>query len=110
MQINSWRVMWVLAVYDTPVATAEDRRAYTRFRKLLLRQNFVQHQFSVYLRHCPTLATAHALIDRVVPGLPDSAHVAFFLLTDKQYGMTREFFGSQKVEKKPSEPRQIELL
>jgi len=25
MQVNSWRVMWVLAVYDTPVATAEDR-------------------------------------------------------------------------------------
>ena len=102
--------MWVLAAYDTPVTTPEGRRAYTRFRKELLRNNFVQHQYSVYLRHCPTMATADALIKRIRVAIPEDAHVAFFLLTDKQYGMTREYFGRADTKKKPSEPFQVELF
>ena len=38
------------------------------------------------------------------------AYVVYFLLTDKQYGMTREFIGKQKAKKKPDEPEQIELF
>jgi CRISPR-associated protein Cas2 len=110
MRINSWRAMWVLAVYDTPVTTSEGRRAYTRFRKTLLRNNFVQHQFSVYLRHCPTIAIAHALIHRVKNAIPEGAHVAFFFLTDKQYGMTQEFWGLTHTKKKPVTPCQVELF
>jgi len=110
MPINSWRVMWVLAVYDAPVTTPEARRDYARFRKFLLQNNFIQHQFSVYLRHCPTLSVAQSLIHRLRPAIPPGAHVAFYLLTDKQYGMTREFFGRKPTRKRPSEPRQIELF
>lgn len=102
--------MWVMALYDTPVTTKKERGAYSRFRKLLLRNNFVQHQFSAYLRHCPTFATADALINRIVPGIPENAHVSFYLLTDKQYGMTREFYGKKKTKKRPSEPLQVELF
>lgn len=110
MSANAWRIMWVMALYDAPVTTAEGRRAYTFFRKLLLKNNFVQHQFSVYLRHCPTFAAADSLIDRLVPGVPEGAHVSFYLFTDKQYGMTREFYGKKKTRKRPSEPRQVALF
>ena len=110
MSANAWRIVWVMALYDAPVGTPEARHAYTVFRKLLLKNNFTQHQFSVYLRHCPTFATADALINRLIPGIPEDAHVSFYLLTDKQYGMTREFFGSKKVKKRPSEPCQIALF
>jgi len=99
-----------MALYDAPVTTSEGRRAYTFFRKLLLKNNFTQHQFSVYLRHCPTFAAAEALINRLAQGVPEDAHVSFYLLTDKQYGMTREFWGRKKIKKRPSEPRQIALF
>lgn len=102
--------MWVLAVYDTPMTTPDSRRAYTQFRRMLLRNNFVQHQFSVYLRHCPTMAAAEALIHRIRFAIPEEAHVAFFLITDKQYGMTREFWGPIQTEKKPETPAQVELF
>ena len=110
MSVNAWRIVWVMALYDAPVGTPEARHAYTVFRKLLLKNNFTQHQFSVYLRHCPTFAAADALINRLIPGIPEDAHVSFYLLTDKQYGMTREFFGRKKVKKRPSEPCQIALF
>ncbi len=102
--------MWLIAVYDCPVTTSEQRAAYTRFRKCLLQLDFVQHQFSVYAKHCPTMAIAQSLIQQLEPAVPEGAHVAFFLMTDKQYGMTREFFGRTSTKKRPSAPRQIELF
>lgn len=110
MAVNGWRVMWVLAVFDFPTTTLEERRAYTQYRKELLRENFSQLQYSVYLRHFPTLASAEAQIARLRNIIPENGHVVYFLLTDKQYGMTREFFGFQKTEKKPDMPRQVELF
>lgn len=102
--------MWVMALYDMPVTTPEARRAYTRFRKLLIKNNFTQHQYSAYLRHCSTFATANALVSRLARGIPDGAHVSFYFLTDKQYGMTREFMGRETTKKRPPEPRQIALF
>ncbi len=110
MSANAWRIVWVMALYDVPMTTAEGRRAYTVFRNILLKHNFTQHQFSVYLRHCPTFAAAEALINRLALSVPEEAHVSFYLLTDKQYGMTREFWGRKKIKKRPSEPCQIALF
>ena len=110
MGINGWRVMWVLTVFDVPVVTREEVRAYTQFRKRLLQENFIQHQYSVYLKHCPTMAAAQAEIDRLRPTVPEGGHVAFFMLTDKQYGLTREFFGKNATKTAPNAPEQIELF
>jgi CRISPR-associated protein Cas2 len=110
MGVNGWRVMWVIAVYDCPMIDAEARHDYAAFRKRLLRENFVQLQNSLYVRHFPTLATAEAAIQRLRTDIPPGAQVAFFLVTDKQYGMTREFFGPRPTKKKPDLPEQIELF
>ena len=110
MAINGWRVMWVLAVFDVPTTTLEARRAYTQYRDELLKENFAQLQYSVYLRHCPTMAAAEALIARMRYRIPEDGHVVYFLLTDKQYSMTREYIGKQQARKKPDEPKQIELF
>lgn len=110
MSINGWRVMWVLAVFDVPVVTRDEVRAYTQFRKQLLQENFIQHQYSVYLKHFPTMAAAQAEIDRLRPSVPEGGHVAFFMLTDKQYGLTREFFGKKAKKFIPDAPEQIALF
>lgn len=102
--------MWILAVYDCPTTTSEARREYHRFHKRLLRENFIQHQLSVYARHFPTMAAAETVILRLKRHIPPDAHVAFFILTDRQYGMTREFFGPRPARNKPDKPAQIELF
>jgi len=102
--------MWVIAVYDCPMIEREERREYTLFRKSLLQENFFQLQNSLYVRHFPTMAVAEAAIQRLRLGIPAGAQVAFFLVTDKQYGMTREFFGPKPTRKKPNMPEQIELF
>lgn len=110
MGVNGWRVMWVIAVYDCPMTTAEERHDYAQFRKSLLRQNFIQLQYSLYVRHFPSMATAEACISRLKQGIPDGAQLAFFLVTNKQYAMTREFFGHERARFRPGEPEQIELF
>lgn len=110
MGVNGWRVMWVIAVYDCPMTDAEARHDYTLFRKRLLRENFVQLQNSLYVRHFPTLVIAETTIQRLRSHIPAGAQVAFFLVTDKQYGMTREFFGPAPTKNKPELPEQIELF
>jgi CRISPR-associated protein Cas2 len=110
MGINGWRVMWVICVYDCPMTDAEARHDYTVFRKRLLQENFVQLQNSLYVHHFPTLAVGEATILRLRKHIPTGAQVAFFIVTDKQYGMTREFFGTTPTRKKPDLPEQIELF
>ena len=75
-----------------------------------MRENFIQHQYSVYLKHFATMSAAQAEIDRLKPAVPEGAHVAFFMLTDKQYGLTREFFGKNAKKIAPDAPEQIELF
>ena len=86
------------------------RHDYTVFRKRLLRENFVQLQNSLYVHHFPTLEAGNATIMRLRHAIPTDAQVAFFIVTDKQYGMTREFFGPRPTRKKPDAPEQIELF
>src|SRR4029077_1163151 len=102
--------MWVLIGFDCPVKTKDQRRRYTRFRNLLLQENFVPLQFSVYLRHMPSYSAAEALVARVGKATPQDAHTVLFLLTDKQYGMTREFYGTEPTRKRPQKTAQLELF
>lgn len=99
-----------MVAFDTPTKTASDRRRYTQFRNHLLKMNFRQLQLSVYLRPCPTFAAAQALADRVMAMAPDRANVLCFFLTDKQYGMTRQHFGSQGAQKLPAKHLQTEMF
>lgn len=110
MKPNSWRTMWVIAMFDLPTDSADARRKYTQFRKLLLKNGFGQLQYSVYVRHCSSFAKAQALVDRIGPCTPREGHVLFFFLTDKQYGMTREFFGPKADRRRPRIPAQVELF
>ncbi len=110
MASNGWRIMWVIAVYDCPMTSSEARKDYTIFRRSILQENFFQLQNSLYARHFPTMAAAEAVIQRLKINIPEGAQVAFFLVTDKQYGMTKEFFGTKSTKNKPEEPEQIALF
>ena len=107
---NGWRIVWCLAVYDCPMTEREERRDYTQFRKKLLQENFLQLQYSLYVKHYPTYAQANAVIDRLRLHVPAGASVAFFFVTDKQWAMTEEFYGPKKTKQKPDDYEQISLF
>ena len=92
-RLNGWRVMWLLVTFDCPVLTKQQRRDATQFRNMLLQNNFTMLQYSCYLKHLPTFAAAEARMNSLRSSIPEEGHVTFLFLTDKQYGMTRDYYG-----------------
>lgn len=108
-RLNAYRIMWVIVFFDLPVVTKKDRKIYADFRKKLLKDGFAMFQYSIYLRHTPSMENAQVHIKRVKKILPEKGHVVMMTITDKQFGMIEIFYG-----KKPADPieapQQLELF
>lgn len=57
----NYKIMRMLCMFDLPVETDEERRAYRIFRKNLIQEGFVMMQYSVYVRVCPSREYANCL-------------------------------------------------
>ncbi len=102
--LSEFAGMWVFAMFDLPVGTKNARRAYTRFRKLLLSFGFSQLQFSIYARYYPSqdASVSHRLC--IKEHLPAHGQVRLLMVTDHQFGKMEIFFGKTKVQtEKPPE-------
>jgi CRISPR-associated protein Cas2 len=104
-----WRTMWVIAMFDLPTMTEDQRRHYTRFRKDLLNDGFSMMQYSVYHRHCASTENADAHIGRMGQCLPPEGEVRFVVITDKQFEKIRTFWG-KKRQPAPKSPAQLEFF
>lgn len=107
--LNGYDLMWLYVMFDLPVDTKARRKASARFRKDLLKDGFVMHQFSVYIRHCASLQSAAVHIDRVRQLVPDEGFVSVLKVTDKQFGETIHIQG-RRAKPPPPSPAQLELF
>ena len=102
-------MMWVFVSFDLPVQTDRQRRAYTRFRKTLIKDGFVMQQYSLYIRHCGSREQAQVHQERVRKALPPAGKVMMYMITDRQWGMVETFFGPQREAKRGS-PGQLMIF
>lgn len=109
MQINGYRCMWILTMFDLPVDTPAARRNYAQFRKKLLQDGFTRMQFSVYVRHCASEENARVHVGRVERMVPDDGEVRVLAITDKQFERMRVFWGKKRRRPEPPPP-QLELF
>jgi CRISPR-associated protein Cas2 len=101
--------MWLMAMFDLPVKTKNDRREYTRFRHTLIRSGFVMLQFSVYARFLPS-EEASAIYRKVVrAALPPGGEVRVMAITDHQFGKM-EIYLQKKRKAAESPPAQLGLF
>lgn len=101
--------MWVIAMFDLPTDTAKARKAYTRFRKALLRDGFTMMQYSVYIRHCASIENARIHVVRIGRCVPSAGEVRFLTITDKQFGRIETYVGKMRQEP-PVSPAQLEFF
>lgn len=109
MELNAYRVMWVLVLFDLPTETKQERKRYTQFRDNLLKDGFVMFQFSIYTRHCNSRENADVHIKRVKKILPPLGHIGILCITDKQFGQMELFYGKKEKEL-PNIPQQLEMF
>jgi len=89
--------MWLIALFDLPVDDQNHRRAYTRFRRSLLREGFSMLQFSVYARYCSSEAASDAFRRRLRLEIPEDGQVRLVAITDRQFGRMEVFCGKTKT-------------
>lgn len=107
--LNGYKIMWLYVMFDLPVETKIQRKVAARFRKDLLKDGFVMHQFSVYIRHCASIEAGEVHIKRVKAMVPDEGLVSILKVTDKQFGDTIQFVGRKRAPP-PHQPIQLELF
>lgn len=108
-RLNQYRVMWVMVFFDLPTETKADTRNYRKFVDVLEKDGFTRFQFSIFLRHCPSMENAMVHMKRVKTNLPPKGHVGIIRITDKQFGMMEIYF-SKKPEPPPQPIQQMELF
>ena len=106
---SEYRTMWIMVFFDLPTDTKKDRKAYTKFRKALIKDGFTMFQFSIYIRHCSSKENRNVHIKRVKRILPEKGVIGIMSVTDKQFGMMEIYDGREKSEGF-KEPHQLELF
>ena len=108
-RFNEYRIMWLLVLFDLPTETKKDKKAYTTFRKNLIKDGFTMFQFSIYIRHCASMENAEVHKKRVKSFLPEFGNVGIICITDKQFGNIDIFYGTKP--QRPNSPgQQLELF
>jgi len=109
LDLSGYRIMWLFAMFDLPVATKAQRKRYAQFRKGLIQLGFNRVQFSVYARHCPTEDSMRVQAKHVRVMLPSEGEVRLLGVTDRQFAKMESFFGKKRVPTE-SPPEQLMLF
>src|SRR5262249_46127036 len=102
-----FRSMWLVAMFDLPVETAEQRKEYAQFRKTLLRQGFIMLQYSVYARHAASEESLEPVRSRLGVALPPHGEVRLLAITDHQFGKMDVYVGKKR---RPAETPPAQLM
>ena len=95
---SHYQLMWLVVMFDLPVSSKAEMKRATLFRNSLLELGFSRKQFSVYMRHCESFENAQAMAQKVRHCLVPNGFVSVMFITDRQYGMTENYFGEAKEE------------
>ncbi|AMK58439.1 CRISPR-associated endonuclease Cas2 [Bifidobacterium angulatum] len=99
--------MRVVIFFDLPMKTAVERKAYTEFRKNLIKEGFLMIQESVYVRVATTRESARFLENRVASFVPGEGLVQSLIVTEKQYASIRFLLGKHVEDVRNADERTV---
>ncbi|MFP6537310.1 CRISPR-associated endonuclease Cas2 [Latilactobacillus sp. VITA-14] len=101
--------MRLLVMFDLPVETSEDRKAYRHFRKALLNEGFLMIQYSVYVRVCVSKQSAQFIENRIAGFTPPAGLVQTLMVTEQQYNKMHFLLGESSDDVRNSAERTLIL-
>jgi len=102
--------MRILVFFDLPVTTAKYRRAYTEFRRFLIKDGFDMLQYSVYARITRNYDDANKHMSRIQAHLPPEGSIRVLCITEKQYTSMKILIGEQTAMEKRLSDNEIIVL
>ena len=94
----SYRFMRMIVFFDLPTETIEDRRNYTRFRKMLVRSGFLMMQESVYCKLLMNSGAEALMEEKIRKERPPKGLVQLLTVTEKQFSKIRYITGERHSE------------
>ena len=101
--------MRVLVFFDLPVITEENKRAYRKFRKFLLKNGFLMLQESGYCKLALNSTAVRTIVDNVHKNKPEEGLIQLLSVTEKQYAKMDIIIGNIKNEVLDSDERLVIL-
>ncbi len=101
--------MRVFVFFDLPVLTTEQRRAYVKFRKFLLKSGFMMMQESVYCKLALNGTAVQAIVENVHKNSPKEGLIQLLSVTEKQYAKMDLIVGEVRSEVLDSDERLVVL-
>ena len=89
--------MKLICMFDLPVETEKERRAYRIFRKKLIKEGFLMIQYSVYVRTCPNREYCIKMERHIEKFLPEKGNIRLLSVTEKQYNDMKILIGSKNA-------------
>lgn len=86
-----------MCMFDLPVETEKEKRAYREFRKQLIKNGFVMMQYSVYIRTCPSREYTQRLENKIKKVVPANGNIRLITITEKQYNDMKILVGSKSL-------------
>lgn len=83
----------ILIFFDLPTETRQDRRVYTRFRKLLIKNGFLMMQESVYCKLVLHATAEQSVLSLLRRNRPPSGVVEILTITERQYSQIEYLVG-----------------
>lgn len=99
----------MILMFDMPTETVEERKAYRKFRKFLLSEGFIMHQFSVYSKLLLNNSANKAMIDRLQANNPKKGSITLLTVTEKQFARMIYLNGERDMSVANSDKRLVFL-
>ena len=83
-------------MFDLPVTTDLERRAYRNFRKYLIKNGFFMMQQSVYCKLVKNSSAGDLVVNNIRKNRPNDGLVQVLKITEKQYQKIEYITGNSK--------------
>jgi len=103
----SYRFMRMMIFFDLPTDTAEERRNYRKFRKLLLDSGFLMMQESVYCKLLINGSAEKAVIESIRKNKPPKGIIQALTITEKQFSKMEYISGEFTTDVINSDARMV---
>lgn len=101
--------MRVLVFYDLPMEDGDDRLAYQRFHRYLIKNGFLMMQESVYCKLALNQTAVDAIMANLRKNKPAEGILQVLCITEKQFARCEYILGESKTNIIDSDERLIVL-
>lgn len=90
--------MRIILFFDLPTLTSKQKRAYSQFRKFLIKNGFFMMQQSVYSRIVLNYTIKNLVLENIKKNKPPEGLVQVITVTEKQFSKMEYIVGTRQTD------------